>query len=499
MGWPWRHQIIDNLLRTDLVSEDDTETLEERKLCFNCVGERFLSKEIREQGRRGKCDYCGNLERCYDIETLAERIETAFERHYTRTSTEPDAIQWMMMKDKESDYDWEREGEPVVWAIANAANIPEEAAEDIQHVLADKFASYDDVGCENEFDGDSYYEEKGADAGRWQEDWRNFEAGLKTEARFFSRSAARHLRELFAGIDQMKTRAGRVVVVDAGPETRYSEIYRARVFQSQGHLEEALTRPDRHLGSPPSAAAAAGRMNARGISVFYGANEPGVALAEVRPPVGSRVAVARFEITRPLRLLDLTAVSDVTVEGSIFDARYSDLLERAMFLRNLSTRMVMPVMPDDEQFEYLTTQAVADFLATENDPPLDGIIYPSVQVAKNGLNIVLFHKAACVERMDIPEGSEISASSGDMYEDGWEYDYSVIEKVLPEGPEKKPRSRRTREYRPGCDYDEDFGMGNPTLKIDSASVRVHHVRAVQFETTDYGVRRYRSERHELPF
>jgi len=50
-------------------------------------------------------------------------------------------------------------------------------------------------------------------------------------------------------------------------------------------------------------------MNARGVSVFYGAIDPRVALAEVRPPVGSRVAVARFEIIRPLRLLDLNALA----------------------------------------------------------------------------------------------------------------------------------------------------------------------------------------------
>jgi hypothetical protein len=151
-------------------------------------------------------------------------------------------------------------------------------------------------------------------------------------------------------------------------------------------------------------------MNARGISVFYGANDPGVALAEVRPPVGSWVAVARFEIVRPLRLLDLTALSQVIVEGSIFDPSYGDLLERAMFLRNLSTRIVMPVMPDDEQFKYLATQAIADFSATENNPLLDGIIYRSVQVSGNALNIVLFHKAAWVGRMEIPGGGRSTRS-----------------------------------------------------------------------------------------
>ena len=41
--------------------------------------------------------------------------------------------------------------------------------------------------------------------------------------------------------------------------------------------------------------------------------------------------------------------------------------------------MTLPVMPNDEPFGYLATQAIADFLATEANPPLDGILYPSVQ------------------------------------------------------------------------------------------------------------------------
>lgn len=33
-----------------------------------------------------------------------------------------------------------------------------------------------------------------------------------------------------------------------------------------------------------------------------------------------------------------------------------------------------PVVPDDQAFDYLETQAIADFLATENEPGLNGII-----------------------------------------------------------------------------------------------------------------------------
>ena len=67
-----------------------------------------------------------------------------------------------------------------------------------------------------------------------------------------------------------------------------------------------------------------------------------------------------------------------------------------MFLRFLSQNMTRPVMPDEEALEYLPTQAVADFLATQQKPAIDGIVFPSVQAGGDDLNVVLFHKAARV-------------------------------------------------------------------------------------------------------
>jgi hypothetical protein len=154
-------------------------------------------------------------------------------------------------------------------------------------------------------------------------DWRSFENSLKTKARFFSRTAANHLTSIFDRIGELQTRDGRPLVVDVGPGTDFHTLYRARVFQSDDKLEAAVGRSDIHLGSPPASLAAAGRMNARGISVFYGANNQKAAIAEVRPPVGSQIAVAQFEIIRKLRLLDLTALNDIRVTGSLFDFGFS--------------------------------------------------------------------------------------------------------------------------------------------------------------------------------
>src|ERR1700750_901995 len=251
-------------------------------------------------------------------------------------------------------------------------------------------------------------------------DWRSFENSLKTEARCCSQTAVNYLTSIFDGIGELQTRNGRSLVVDAGPGTDFHILYRARVFQSDDQLEAALGRPDIHLGSPPASLAVAGPMNARCISVFSGQSNQKAAIAEVRPPVGSQIAVAQFEIIRKLRLLDLTGLSDVRVAGSI--------VEGACFLRSLRRPLTRSVMPEDDPFEYLVTQAIADFLATEASVPIDGIILPSVHAA-GVLNVVLFHKAARVEAMNVPEGTEISASTGRWAEDGWVDDYEVVERV----------------------------------------------------------------------
>lgn len=460
--------------------------LRSKNLCHACIGEAYLSAEVAQNGVECSCSYCDRTAKSYTIGALAERIEDAFAAHYVRTSDQPHDWEHPLLADREMNYGWERDGEPVVWAIANAAEISEDAATDIQTILEDQHFDVDAhrSGEESEFDIDSYYEETGTTDHAWQGRWREFERSLKSEARFFSRTAIEELEAIFQGIETMLAVDGAPLIIDAGPGTELSAVYRARAFQSDERLKEALCRPDRHLGSPPAQSAGAGRMNARGISVFYGADDPGAALAEVRPPVGSQVAVARFDIVRALRLLDLTALGAVVESGSIFDTGLAARLERAMFLRSLSERITRPVMPDDEVFEYLPTQAIADFLATENNPPLDGILFPSVQAAGNVLNVVLFHKAARVGAMEILEGTVLEASTGMAYEEGWEIDYRVDARSTGNTSASSPHMPFFEAWTP-----PDPDRRDVTLRIDVDSLRVHRVRRVTVETDEFPVHR----------
>lgn len=323
-----------------------------------------------------------------------------------------------MLRGKEIDYEWERKGGETLYAIMDAAHISEEIAQDVQAILSYRHFDFEEaiMGMEAEFSDDAHYEEIVPRDEHWQQEWDSFEKQIKTEARFFSRTAAAHLGELFDRIDEMRTEDGRSLVETIGPATNITHLYRGRVFQSEEPLQKAMKRPDLELSAPPAWAAASGRMNAKGISVFYGATAPEVALAEVRPPVGSWVALLRFEIIRPLRLLDLAALGNVLERGSIFDPDYAYRLGRMMFLRTLSGRMSRPVMPDDQEMEYLPTQAIADYLSTGGQASLDGILFPSVQVGGNGVNAVLFHKASRCEEFEIPDGTEIRARTYSMYE-----------------------------------------------------------------------------------
>lgn len=491
---------------------EEIAALKEKNICFECVGENYLSDEINASGKRRKCSYCLQQRRSYKVDDFADRVAQAFHSHYVRTADQPDSFQSMMMRDREIDYGWERDGEPVIQAIMDAAEISETVAEDVQSILEDANGYYDpsDIGEETEFSSESYYTPVDPGDGTWRHEWEEFERSLKSEARFFSRRAADHLASVFEGIDELRTRKGQPLLVEAGPEAALSSLFRARVFQSDDKLETALCRPDRDLGSPPSLFASAGRMNARGISVFYGASVAAAAIAEVRPPVGSQVAVARFDIVRKVKLLDLTALRRVDVQGSIFDPSLARKMERAAFLRSLSSRITRPVMPDDEPFEYLATQAIADFLATSTPISVDGIIYPSVQVADSALNVVLFHKAALVEPIDLPAGAVVRARTGQMGEDGWEDDYSVIEEVPP-APSSPPEPSGRDAIAWPTDLAElartgilgfeatDVGYREPTLRVDARSIVVHQVRRIAFETDEFMVTRYRREKRKSPF
>lgn len=479
-------------------------TDDDRNICHNCVGEAYLSNLIEATGDVALCHYCeDDEEKCIPIGELANQIEGAFERHYYRTSDQPDMYESMLLRDKELAYEWDRHGEPILEAIADAASIADDVAKDVLDILEDRHADIESaqMGEECEFDSDSRYDWKSARDHEFAFEWQNIERSLKSQSRFFNQGAEAFLARLFANLDGRTTRDGHPVVVTAGPDTVHASFFRARVFHKSDELDKAMMRPDLHLGPPPEHFARAGRMNANGISMFYGASDKGVALAEVRPPVGSRALVAEFMILRPLRLLDVTALQSVYVEGSVFDPGYLEQLSLAKFLGRLSDRITMPVMPDDEPTEYLITQMIADYLARQPAPALDGILFPSVQSPGAHRNVVLFHHASRVHHLDIPEGTEISSHQYESTEDGDEPDYRVWEEVPP-APEKKEEPEDEFGLLAFINpprFDPNDDAREVTLAVITDSIFAHHINGVTFATDEFVVNRRRTEKRDWNF
>jgi hypothetical protein len=102
-----------------LEDENDDDELAAKRLCASCVGERYLRAEIERDGTEAECAYCEETGPTLPLGEIADYIESAFERHYRMTSTEPSPLEYTMMN--EGDYSWEREGDPTQFVIAEAA------------------------------------------------------------------------------------------------------------------------------------------------------------------------------------------------------------------------------------------------------------------------------------------------------------------------------------------------------------------------------------------
>ena len=242
-------------------------------------------------------------------------------------------------------------------------------------------------------------------------------------------------------------------------------------------------------------------MNARRCPAFYGAMDPETCVAEVRPPVGIHVVLARFEVARPVRLLDLDELAHVYVVGvSHFDPDYTTLQGRAAFLRHLVSEISQPVMSGDEE-QYAVTQAVADYLAYRLDSEvlpdlgIDGVIYRSSQTGGAGRNLVLFNRACKVEPYNLPEGTDVECDvrAANEETEGDECEEMTVYERVSAAVKREPLTDSI-SAPDGCGAqrcDEPSVRHEPTLRIDVESVYVRKIRSVCYDSTRYAVNRIR--------
>jgi hypothetical protein len=218
--------------------------------------------------------------------------------------------------------------------------------------------------------------------------WKAVEQELKHQQRFFSQTAQGYFKRLFARIDEFRDGWSLPVVLVYPPGT---ELFRARSLVNTAALDRICQSAATELGPPPGELATAGRMNASGVSVFYGAFDTDTCFAEMRPSLASHVLIGTFRTIQTLRVLDFSALAQAGPEKqpSFFDPELAQKQEADEVLRIINGLISRPVQPGAESSEYIITQSIAEYLAYAQNPPLDGVIFDSVQ-RSGGKNIVLF-------------------------------------------------------------------------------------------------------------
>lgn len=475
---------MDRMQRT----HDEIEALKNRRLCAQCVDDPWLDSEIRKSGTRRSCSYCGRRVKTINLAAVAQLVDEAMTSLFLRTPAGPTG--WEVFLQAEGR--WQRDGDDVLTVITEVAGVDRKIAEDIRVILHDQHYDLEraQIGEEGPYDRGARYARRGLDDRDWDLRWRRFVLELRERARFFSVQTEKMLEQVFRDVHSLRTYEGQPAVVDAGPGKSIDHLFRARLFDDNRALMTALETPDQSLGPPPTRLARAGRMNPAGISVFYGATDRKIALAEVRPPVGSNVVVALFKIIRNLKLLDVERLQQIRVEGSVFDPAHAAAMRDAVFLDRLAEYASRPVLPSDEAIDYAVTQAIVGYLAERVQPALDGLIFRSVQAGREGKNVVLFPSAARVEPMDPAEGQKREAhflvdlnDRGDP--DRHRVSYAVFDKSTVEDRLDTNPASKDRRFEPLFEPYRALEVDDRehTLQVDRSSLTVHQVDAVQIQDT----------------
>lgn len=358
-----------------------------KAVCHACVEDHYLAKIIKDKGSRLACSACGRKSRkSITVEYLGELMEPIMRAHF---AIGEEVKKFAGMNDDKGYC--EQEGDSIFDVVQEVLGQHFDFEHDIVDAVIEAEGAWPPDGDEAYWETTTNYVRKPARAWHHLTTWNAILEELKHRRRFFSPAAKDFFDHLFEGIEDLSMWSGgayQSVVYKLPPGT---ELFRARICDSRSTLQKVHDDPDKHLGPPPKDTARAGRMNAEGVVVFYGAMEEDTCLAEMRPAIGNEVVLMKATTTAPLRLLDFARLEKARSALSFFQPDYTEQVEKLAFLRRLHRLISQPVVPGKES-DYLITQTLSEYLAHVHQKPFDGILFASVQ-REGGINIVLFARS----------------------------------------------------------------------------------------------------------
>lgn len=415
-----------------------------------------------------------------------------------------------MVRHGEQEPDFEPDGDNVHWIIRGET--PSELIGEMI-VCADSQIAVDVVeqlSNDHSFaigrDGDTdWYDESSdtfvletPDDPEFRDAWASLCQSVKHERRFFSENATPLLDKILGPILDGQRRVYRGVIRTITPGAEDSFIYRGRLANEEATRTRIYSAPIAELGAPPPAFATAGRMNSAGISVFYASTDAATAAAELRVPVGGFAVVGRFEIIRPLRILDLTRTESLRNDLSYFHRDYFVTHSHASFLRGFHREIRKPIVPSLETLEYLPTQVVAEYLWTRGERAVDGLVFGSAQ--GGALNIVLFPHACMVENVD----EEVRREIAGVYQFGGddENEPDNVETVYLH-PTPAPPDEKKVSFADLDDFwfeppdEEARAAVEPSLRLDTKTICKVEVTGIRYSTQTSAVEL--RDKQDIPF
>ncbi|PEM64061.1 RES domain-containing protein [Bacillus pseudomycoides] len=348
--------------------------------CINCFNNKYIIEYIENEGEHDDCNYCMSCDvPVIDIAIMGEFIRESLSKAYVNATT--DDIPYHLHEDSaETINEVLRYSECIFSAETEVNDKCEELMKDL---FKSSGPSYRDIaqGDTDEWENgeaqivlkDSFY---GVDNSDFSYTWEGFKETVKHGNRFFDLNGNDSRESMLSIFDNFF--ALMEVYLEAG-----SLIWRAR-SNSNGPFEDIKER-SLECGPPPANNAKSFRMNPDGISYFYGAEDKGTCIKEIRAVETDNVVFGQFQTKRSLKLINLSRVPYVT-PSSIFSEDYDHNMVWARdFLSLFCAEISKPVDEKVAPIEYIPTQILSEYIRLKG---YDGVYYHSSFTQKN--NYTLF-------------------------------------------------------------------------------------------------------------
>lgn len=381
-------------------------------VCAQCFGDTVLQKRVDQlvlDYEEGKCDRHTDVA-AVDVEHVAQIFDDVIRSNYT----------WGHYDNRTDDFF----GEEVRTIVSNLAAAEDD---DVIEALVNELMASDDYWPGD--GGDPFYHEDATlvrNPGGFESHsrlWDQFRESIAHGQRFFNDQARELLGRLFQDLHLQRDQAMTKPIYLVNPGDARSKFSRVRIANDAKERETFRKDMPKHLGPPPARKRRPGRMNPSGVVAFYGGFDIDTCIAELRPPVGSTVVSAEFEILKPMVVLDTTAFASPPREPNVFSDHHSERMAQWRFMQRFMHEIAQPISPDDEHLDYIPTQAVAEYLLNHHVFELEGqqvkieaILYRSAQNSE-GINIAVLGEAGVVRNSETDAKTERKAWASGPFED----------------------------------------------------------------------------------